>query len=401
MNGAPAVRAGSGRRSGPLRSFDFWFDFSCPYAYLASTAVEALAARARVELVLEPMLLGGVFRAWGTPQSLSSVLEADEQAYAEVDRRRYAALFGVPLEVPPQHPIRSVEALRILLASPRDRWLPLLHAFFRAYWVEGRSIAKEEVGRQILESLGLPAAEILERSRDSAIKSELRRRTDRAIELGIFGAPSFLVGADLFWGQDRLAHVEQALSGADVVSGPEPRVDDGGTAELFVDPADPFGRVALREVDRLGIPARIRAVPLPRRRDNAAKERFRRADLLRQSRELGVEVDWERFDAPESLRASALALASRDRSEAARKLLLAKSSELSSPALVSKLLGVELSQAAIAAPLVTELVARARSLGVFASPTLVIQQDGITSIYAGADRFFFARRALLGDSSAR
>src|SRR4051812_21029100 len=95
-----------------MAALDFWFDYSCPYAYLASTQVEALAARAHAALTWKPMLLGGVFRAVDTPQNLSEVLVPAKAQHNLADMQRWAALFGVPLAMPAGHPFRTVEALR-------------------------------------------------------------------------------------------------------------------------------------------------------------------------------------------------------------------------------------------------------------------------------------------------
>ncbi|MBI4817165.1 MAG: 2-hydroxychromene-2-carboxylate isomerase [Deltaproteobacteria bacterium] len=401
----PLPRSHSERRSGALRSLEFWFDFSCPYAYLASTQVEALAARARVELVLSPMLLGGVFRAWGTPQNLSNVLAEAEQRHAEADRRRFATLFGVPLHMPSGHPIRTVEALRVLLASPREHWLGLMHAFFRAYWVENRDVSSREVSAQVLAAQGLDAQEILDRSKAPAVKSELRRRTDQAIELGIFGAPSFVVGAELYWGQDRLEQVEKALSGGSAPSGPLPRHESasrrggaGWKCELFLDLSDPFAPLAIREIDRLGLSARITPISLPPRAHNAAKERLRRSDLLRRSREMGLEVAWERFSTSGSEVANSLVWRSKDVDAGARLIASAQGLDLADRNAVAHELGVDpkqLEEGQGARVLAQE---RALASGVFASPTLVVTgPNSERALYAGADRFFLARRVVEGE----
>ena len=113
-----------------------WFDYSCPYAYLACTQVEALAKRANAELVWEPMLLGGVFRANDTPQNLFNVLSPQKTVHNGNDMMRWADLFGVPLKMPSAHPMRTVEALRATLATGIDP--KVIHGFYRAYWIENR-----------------------------------------------------------------------------------------------------------------------------------------------------------------------------------------------------------------------------------------------------------------------
>lgn len=182
-----------------MRTLQFWFDYACPYAYLASTQVEALAARTGARLEWRPMLLGGVFRAIGAPQALP--LSAQKARYLLMDQQRWADVYGVPLNHPIEHPRRTVAALRATLARGVDP--AVVHAFYRAYWVEGRAIEEESVVREIAGEVDLDAQ-----------REPLRRSTDEAVALGIFGAPAFVVGTELWWGNDRLDQVEAALAAA-------------------------------------------------------------------------------------------------------------------------------------------------------------------------------------------
>lgn len=193
-----------------MARLDFWFDYSCPYAYLASTQVEALARRAGATLTWCPMLLGGVFRAVDTPQKLFATLSAPKARHQAADLDRWAAHFGVALRMPPEHPFRTVEALRATLLVDNDP--RVIHGFYTAYWVEGRPPSDEATMRDVLARAGRDPGAVL--SRLEEMKDELRRRTDRAIALGIFGAPAYIVDGDqLFWGQDRMLFVEKALAG--------------------------------------------------------------------------------------------------------------------------------------------------------------------------------------------
>lgn len=195
-----------------MRTLDFWFDYSCPYAYLASTQVEALAARTEARLVYRPMLLGGVFAAHGTPQKLFATLSPAKAAHNARDLERWADLWGVSLVMPAGHPLRTVEALRATVASGIDP--RVVHGFYRAYWVDGRGPSEEATLREVLAAAGHDAGRILEGIARPDAKDDLRRRTDEAIALGIFGAPAFVVdGARMYWGQDRMHFVERDLLG--------------------------------------------------------------------------------------------------------------------------------------------------------------------------------------------
>ena len=192
-----------------MSTLDFWFDYSCPYAYLASTQVEALARRASATLTWKPMLLGGVFRAVSTPQNLSQVLVPAKAKHNLEDMHRWADLFGVALRMPAGHPLRTVEALRATLVVGIDP--RVVHGFYRAYWVDNRAPSSEETMRDVLTSAGHDADAVL--AKLDTTREDLRRRTGDAVALGIFGAPSYIVnGKDLFWGQDRMLFVENALA---------------------------------------------------------------------------------------------------------------------------------------------------------------------------------------------
>ncbi len=196
-----------------MRRFDFWFDYSCPYAYLASTQVEALASRTGATLTWCPMLLGGVFRAVGTPQNLSEVLSKAKAAHNVRDMQRWADEFGVKLTMPKGHPFRTVEALRATLLSGISP--KVVHGFFDAYWIRGEVPSERGVIERVLSDAGLDERFVEDVFRDlekQDVKDDLRRRTDAAIAAGVFGAPAFVVGSDLFWGQDRMHFVERALA---------------------------------------------------------------------------------------------------------------------------------------------------------------------------------------------
>jgi 2-hydroxychromene-2-carboxylate isomerase len=199
-----------------VKRVDFFYDFSCPYAYLAHMQIESLCARAGAELAWKPFLLGGVFRAIGTPPAPFQGMPAAKARHNALDMTRWADHWGVPLHVPAFHPARTVLALRAALASGD---LPCAsRALFRAYWVEERDVSRPEVVREALDSAGLDGAASVARAEDPALKDDLRRRTDEAIAAGVFGAPAFLVTTPraagvLFWGQDRLHFVERALGG--------------------------------------------------------------------------------------------------------------------------------------------------------------------------------------------
>src|SRR5262249_30759538 len=155
---------------------DFWFDYTCPFAYLGSTQAPALAERMGVPLTYRPLLLGGVFKAVGTAQNLFATRGPARSAHEANDMARWAKRFGVELRMPAGHPLRSVEALRATLATGIDP--AVITGFYRAYWVEGRPISSREVIAEVLGQAGHDVDAVLAKIETAEIKDDLKRRTD-------------------------------------------------------------------------------------------------------------------------------------------------------------------------------------------------------------------------------
>jgi 2-hydroxychromene-2-carboxylate isomerase len=198
-------------------TLEFFFDYSSPFSYLASTQVESLAERTNATLVWRPFLLGGLFQTIGAP--VVPILEFSEpkRRHALADAYRWADHWGVPFRWPTRFPMRTVLPLRVALAAG-DLHVPFTHETFRAYWAEDHDISDEKEVRALAEATRLPA-DVLERASSQPIKDALKKNGEEAAARGACGAPSFFVkhpshGEDLyFWGQDRLVLVEKALGG--------------------------------------------------------------------------------------------------------------------------------------------------------------------------------------------
>ena len=191
--------------------FEFWYEFGSTYSYLSVHRIEDLAYTAGVEISWRPFLLGPIFNEQGWEDSPFNVYPAKGR-YMWRDMERLCAKYGVPFAKPSRFPRDSLLAARVacLARAESEPWLPdFIRAVFRANFAEDREIGDPVQIRSILDELGRPGAEIVERARTPENKQRLRDHTHRAIELGIFGAPSFVVGGELFWGNDRL---EDALA---------------------------------------------------------------------------------------------------------------------------------------------------------------------------------------------
>ncbi len=200
----------SGSPRASSKSVEIYYDVVCPYAYLGSTQIASVAARAGAEVVWKPFLLGGVLKALGNLDPNEAMSEAKKR-HNFLDMRRWAAFFEVPLSIPEAHPRRTVLAMRALLAAGVEARVPATRALFESYWVRGEDVTDPSVVAEALGRAGVDGDACVARASDDAIKMELRTRTDEALARGVFGAPTFFVGDEMFWGQDRLGFVERAL----------------------------------------------------------------------------------------------------------------------------------------------------------------------------------------------
>ncbi len=190
---------------------EFWFEFASTYSYLAVMRIEAAAQAAGVDVVWKPFLLGPVFLSLGWNDSPFNIYPPKGR-YMWRDLARLAAKYGLPFRMPSQFPRNGLLAARVALVGVAEGWVAAFsRAAMLASFAEDRDIADDAVIGELLAALGLPAPEVLARAQAAENKQALRAQTERAAEIGLFGAPSFRVGEELFWGNDRL---EDALAWA-------------------------------------------------------------------------------------------------------------------------------------------------------------------------------------------
>ena len=194
------------------RSVEFYFDVGSPAAYLAYTQLPHLCADTGAELAWKPMLLGGVFQATG---NRSPVEVAPKGAYMTDDLKRFARRYGVPYEHNPHFPINTLLLMRgatALQMREPDRLRAYLDAVFPAIWVLGRNMNEPATVGAVLQQAGFDATKILAMASEQEVKDRLKAVTQEAVARGVFGAPTMFVGSQMFWGQDRLDFVREALS---------------------------------------------------------------------------------------------------------------------------------------------------------------------------------------------
>jgi 2-hydroxychromene-2-carboxylate isomerase len=191
---------------------DFYFDFSSPYGYLASEKIEALAQRFDRTVDWRPILLGVVFRQTGMSPLTQIPVKGD---YSRHDFERSARFHGVPFRMPTTFPIASQAPARIVLwAKARDEGLAarLVHAFFRAFFLDGLDISNPDVAADVAGRAGADVQEARAAVDDPAMKDLLRRDVEAALAAGVFGSPFIVVDGEPFWGLDRFDQIERWLA---------------------------------------------------------------------------------------------------------------------------------------------------------------------------------------------
>ena len=194
------------------KTVEYYFDFGSPAAYLASTELKALASDTGATVVWRPMLLGGVFVATGN-HSPASVPAKGKYIFA--DFARFAKRYGVPLKINPFFPINTITLMRIavgLQLRNDPRFMDYCTAMYRAIWVEAQNMNDPATVGAVLQAAGFDAPALLALASEQAVKDKLKSETELAVARGIFGAPTFFVGEQMFWGQDRLDFVREALA---------------------------------------------------------------------------------------------------------------------------------------------------------------------------------------------
>jgi 2-hydroxychromene-2-carboxylate isomerase len=185
-------------------ALSFWYEFASTYSYPAAARIEARAAAAGIAVEWRPFLLGPIFARQGWADSPFNIYPAKGR-YMWRDLERICAREGLGFRRPSGFPRNSLLAARVALIAADEGWCgDFTRAVYRANFAEDRDIAEPDVIGGILAALGRPAPHILAQAGSPEIKQRLKAQNEEAVALGIFGAPSFVVAGELFWGNDRL-----------------------------------------------------------------------------------------------------------------------------------------------------------------------------------------------------
>ena len=189
---------------------EYFWDVSSPYTYLAHTQLPALAERTGATIVYRPFLLGGAFKLAGNSMP-AGVPNKGKFLFADI--QRWADQYGVTIAMPSFFPVNSLKAMRGAFVADREgKQVAYADAVFRAIWADGVDVSRPELLAKVAEGVGIAGETLLAGIEEPGIKEALKAATSEAVERGAFGAPTFFVGGDLFWGNDRLHHVEAALA---------------------------------------------------------------------------------------------------------------------------------------------------------------------------------------------
>jgi 2-hydroxychromene-2-carboxylate isomerase len=188
------------------KKLEFFYDYVSPYSYLANSQVSKVAGS---NLVYRPMFLSAVMQATGNRPP--GTLEVRGK-YLRKDIARWAEHYGIEYNRNPKFPLNTLKALRLAIVAQRDGMFDQVHeALFEASFVSQSDLAEETVLAEIMQTAGMDEARTFARVAEQSVKDELKANTDEAIGRGAFGAPTFYVGEEMFFGNDRFDFITEAL----------------------------------------------------------------------------------------------------------------------------------------------------------------------------------------------
>ena len=195
-----------------MKTFEFWFDFGSPAAYLAFTQIPSIEAATGAKAIYRPMLLGGVFQATGnhSPATIPA-----KGKYIFNDFNRYSKRYGVPFNNNPHFPINTLLLMRGAIGMQlqhSEQFLAYCSAVFQAIWIDALNMNDPATVGTALHKAGFDPHKLMAIANDQATKDALKVATTEAVSRGVFGAPTFFVDDQMYWGQDRLDFVKEALA---------------------------------------------------------------------------------------------------------------------------------------------------------------------------------------------
>jgi 2-hydroxychromene-2-carboxylate isomerase len=196
---------------------EFHFDFGSPNAYFVHKLIPQVEQRTGAKLAYVPILLGGVFKLTNNqPPMVQFKGVRNKQEYQRLEIVRFIGKHGLTaFKMNPHFPVNTVQIMRGAVAAEMDGQLATyVDAVFRHMWEEGKKMDDPEVIRGALDASGIDGARVLARIQDQDVKDKLLQNTEASVARGTFGAPTFFVGDEIFFGKDRLRDVEEEIVAA-------------------------------------------------------------------------------------------------------------------------------------------------------------------------------------------
>ena len=188
---------------------EFYYDFGSPTCYLAFYKLRQLEEKGKVKIEYRPILLGGIFKTIGN--SAPANIPAKGK-YMFQDIIRYAKRYGFDYNFNPHFPINTLSLMRSAVGMLEDaRFVEFNDVLFKAVWRDQKNMGDPETVKEVIEKGGFDVNKIFALSTDQRVKDELKERTVKAVERGLFGAPTMFLDNEMYWGQDRIFMIEELL----------------------------------------------------------------------------------------------------------------------------------------------------------------------------------------------
>ncbi|OTG89813.1 2-hydroxychromene-2-carboxylate isomerase [Acinetobacter sp. ANC 3832] len=194
-----------------MNIIEFYFDLGSPYSYLGFHQIQKIAAEKQAEIIWKPILLGGVFKATGNSSPMAVPTKA---RYSMQDLKRWSNYWNIPVQMNPHFPINTLMLMRLLTAVQLyqpERFIDVTTGLFNAMFGQPRNLNDQQEFIQVATELGLDTASVQTWLSDEKVKGQLKFLTEEAVERGVFGAPTWFVKDEMYWGVDHLHFVEMAL----------------------------------------------------------------------------------------------------------------------------------------------------------------------------------------------
>ena len=195
-----------------MKQVEFYFDLGSPYSYLGFYQIQKIAKQNQAQVIWKPVLLGGIFKATGNS---SPMVVPAKASYSMIDMGRWSKLWNIPIQMNPYFPINTLNLMRVITAVQlyqAEKFLTVLNALFDAMFGHPRNLNDINELISLFQSLGFSTEQVQTWLSDEQVKAQLKNITEEAIGRGVFGAPTWFIGNEMFWGVDHLHFVEMELA---------------------------------------------------------------------------------------------------------------------------------------------------------------------------------------------